>query len=264
MALPTVLEKIIARKFEEIDERKATLGLAELEASLVTIPPARGFVAALENKVSSGMPAIISEVKKASPSKGVIRENFVPAAIAKSYESAGAACLSVLTDKDFFQGSERYLREAQDACDLPILRKDFMVDAYQIYESRYIGADAILLIVAALTEEKLNELNDLAHSLGLDVLIEVHNEVELEVALKTKNKLVGINNRNLHNFETTLNTTLELLDRIDSGRLVITESGINERAQVEMMRNKGVQGFLIGEAFMRYDEPGEGLKELFF
>lgn len=264
MALPTVLEKIIARKFEEIEERKQMLGLSELKESVTSVGSTRGFVTALESKVASGGPAIISEIKKASPSKGVIREHFIPSDIAKSYESAGAACLSVLTDKDFFQGSEQYLCEAHQASNLPILRKDFMVDAYQIYESRHIGADAILLIVAALTEKKLNELNELSHELGLDVLIEVHDKAELDIALKTGNKLIGINNRNLHNFETSLETTLGLLEHIDSKRLVITESGIHQRSQVDMMRENGVQGFLVGEAFMRFEEPGRGLTELFF
>lgn len=264
MSLPTVLEKICGRKFEEIAERKRGLPLDELKDLVLSAPPVRNFTGAIRSKIEAGQPAVISEIKKASPSKGVIREDFFPAEIAKSYESAGATCLSVLTDKDYFQGAEAFLQQAREASSLPALRKDFTVDAYQLYESRHIGADAILLIVAALSEEKFFELHYLAQQLGLHVLIEVHDQTELNVALKTDNPLIGINNRNLHNFETSLDTTLDLLGFIDDERLVITESGIHNKQQVQMMRERGVNGFLVGEAFMRYADPGEGLKELFF
>lgn len=264
MSLPTVLEKICARKFEEIAERQGRLALAELQELVREKAPTRDFYGAIRSKIDAGMPAIVSEVKKASPSKGVIRENFHPADIAKSYEDAGAACLSVLTDKDYFQGSEEFLQQARAACTLPTLRKDFMVDAYQLYEARFIDADAILLIVAALSEDKFFELYELACQLGLHVLIEVHDGKELEIAQKTDSRLVGINNRNLHNFETSLDTTLDLLGAIGNDRIVITESGIHTREQVQMMRDNNVNGFLVGEAFMRRPNPGEALKELFF
>lgn len=264
MSLPTVLEKICGRKFEEIAERQRDLPKEELQARVEGMPAVRDFAGALQAKIDSGMPAIISEIKKASPSKGVIREDFVPAEIAQSYEAAGAACLSVLTDKDYFQGHEDYLQQARAVCSLPVLRKDFTVDSYQLYEARYIGADAVLLIVAALAEGKFFELYAKAKSLGLHVLIEVHDRAELEIALNTDNPLIGINNRNLHNFETSLDTTLDLLDSIDEDRLVITESGIHTREQVDHMRGRGVNGFLVGEAFMRCESPGQGLKDLFF
>ena len=264
MGLPTVLEKICGRKFEEIAERQRDCSIEQLQELTLDLKPPRDFTGAIDSKIQAGQPAIIAEVKKASPSKGVIRPDFVPEKIAQSYEVAGAACLSVLTDKDYFQGSEAFLQQARAVSDLPTLRKDFTVDAYQVYEARYIGADAILLIIAALTEDKLFELYELASRLGLHVLIEVHNKEELDVALKTDNPLIGINNRNLHNFETSLDTTFDLLESIDRSRLVITESGICTRDQVQMMRSNGVNGFLVGEAFMRYPDPGTGLKELFF
>ena len=264
VALPTILEKICGRKFEEIAERQRDVPLGELQERVENLPPTRDFTGAIESRIAKSTPAVISEIKRASPSRGVIREEFYPADIAKSYEASGAACLSVLTDKDFFQGSDEFLKEARRASNLPALRKDFTVDPYQLYEARYIGADAILLIVAALTEEKLFELYELAVQLGLHVLIEVHNQQELDIALKTDGRLIGINNRNLHNFETSLDTTLGLLDAIDQDRSVITESGLHTREQVEMMRSQGVNGFLVGEAFMRYPNPGDGLKALFF
>lgn len=260
---PTVLRKIIARKWEEIAERKQHTSLADLKVRAVEQSPARGFVAAIEQKIAQGKSGVIAEIKKASPSKGVIREHFVPDAIARSYEQGGAACLSVLTDIDFFQGADAYLQQARAAVKLPVIRKDFLVDEYHIYEARALGADCVLLIVAALDTEKLKELNTLAQSIGLDVLVEVHDEKELDIALELPNKLIGINNRNLHTFEVTLDTTYNLLNRIGSDRIVVTESGILVPADVQAMRAKNVHAFLVGEAFMRADDPGAALK-LFF
>jgi indole-3-glycerol phosphate synthase len=260
---PTVLRKIIARKWEEIAERKAQVSLEQLKASVALQPPARGFVKAIENKIAQGKAGVIAEIKKASPSKGVIREYFVPAELARSYEQGGAACLSVLTDVDFFQGADTYLQQARAAVTLPVIRKDFLVDEYQIYEARVMGADCVLLIVAALTAEKLKELNTLAQSIGLDVLVEVHDEAELDIALELPNKLIGINNRNLHTFDVTLETTYKLLDKIGNDRIVVTESGILSPADVQAMRTKKVNAFLVGEAFMRVDEPGVALAEFF-
>lgn len=262
--VPTVLEKINARKREEIVQRSSELSLQALIERAQSADPVRGFVAAIQKKLDSGLPAVISEIKKASPSKGIIREDFHPAEIARSYERGGAACLSVLTDRDFFMGSEQYLQEARAACNLPVIRKDFLIDPYQIYETRAIGADCILLIVASMPAAQLFGLNELALSLGLDVLIEVHNAAELDIALQTDNQLIGINNRNLHNFETSLDTTLELLDRIPSDRLVVTESGIHESTDVAKMLEADVNCFLVGEAFMRREDPGHALRELFF
>lgn len=260
---PTVLRKIIARKWEEIAERKTQVSLEQLKQRAAQQEPVRGFVQAIENKIAEGKSGVIAEIKKASPSKGVIREHFVPAELARSYERGGAACLSVLTDVDFFQGADVYLQQARTAVSLPVIRKDFLVDEYQIYEARAMGADCVLLIVAALTAEKLKELNTLALSIGLDVLVEVHDEVELDIALELPNKLIGINNRNLHTFEVTLDTTYKLLDKINSDRIVVTESGILAPADVQAMRNKNVHAFLVGEAFMRADEPGVALAEFF-
>ena len=260
---PTVLRKIIARKWEEIAERKAQVSLEQLKASAALQPVARGFVKAIENKIAQGKCGVIAEIKKASPSKGVIREHFVPAELARSYEQGGAACLSILTDEDFFQGADAYLQQARAAVSLPVIRKDFLVDEYQIYEARAMGADCVLLIVSALTPEKLKELNALAQSIGLDVLVEVHDEAELDIALELPNKLIGINNRNLHTFDVTLETTYKLLDKIGSDRIVVTESGILAPADVNAMRNKNVNAFLVGEAFMRADEPGVALAEFF-
>ncbi len=259
-----ILERILARKTEEIADRRQRKSLAELKAHASDTPTTRGFEASLRARIRSGAPAVIAEVKKASPSKGVIRPNFDPTLIAQSYASAGATCLSVLTDEDFFQGHDRYLAQARRACVLPILRKDFTIDAYQVYEARELGADCILLIVAALPDSRLGELTDLALELGIDVLMEVHDGAELDRALATKASLIGINNRNLRTFETRLETTLELRDRVPANRLLITESGIATRADVERMRAAGVHAFLVGEAFMRAADPGAELEKLFF
>lgn len=264
---PTVLRKIIARKHEEVAERSARVTIEQLSARIesqrgsATDP--RGFVASLQRALDQGRSAVIAEVKKASPSKGVIRPEFHPAEIARSYEQGGAACLSVLTDVDFFQGADAYLQEARSACSLPVIRKDFIVDPYQVYEARAIGADCILLIAAALDDASLKALNALATELGMDVLIEVHNGEELARTLPLGNRLVGINNRNLHNFEVSLEHTFELLERIPEDRMVVTESGIHTPDDVAAMRAHGVNSFLVGEAFMRAPEPGQKLAELF-
>ncbi|MFO7593684.1 MAG: indole-3-glycerol phosphate synthase TrpC [Pseudomonadota bacterium] len=260
---PDILKKIVERKHEEIAERQQSRSLEELRQQLNGASAPRGFVAAIRAKLEAGLPAVIAEVKKASPSKGVIRENFVPAEIATSYEKGGAACLSVLTDIDFFQGSDEYLRQAREACALPVLRKDFIVDPYQVVEARVIGADCILLIAACLSDTQMQELSALAVELGMDVLVEVHDALELQRTLPLNLPLVGINNRNLRTFETSLDTTLELLAQIPEGRIVVTESGIHSPADVALMRKNGVNSFLVGEAFMRADEPGEKLAELF-
>ena len=265
MSVPTVLEKILARKAEEVAERRARVSLAELEAQAKSASAPRGFANALIAQAKLKQPAVIAEVKKASPSKGVIRENFVPAEIAVSYEKGGATCLSVLTDIDFFQGSDLFLQQARAACKLPVIRKDFMVDPYQIVEARALGADCVLLIVSALDDVKMAELAAVAKSVGLDVLVEVHDGDELERALKTLDTpLVGVNNRNLHTFDVSLETTLDLLPRIPRDRLVITESGIVNRADVELMGISGVYSFLVGETFMRAENPGAELQRLFF
>ncbi len=258
-----ILKRILARKAEEVAERSARVPLAELAARVADLPPTRGFVAALEAKIDDGEPAVIAEIKKASPSKGVIREDFDAAMIARSYADAGAACLSVLTDKDFFQGGEAFLEQARAACDLPILRKDFTIDPYQVYEARAIGADCILLIVSALDDPELLSLSQLAAELDLDVLVEVHDEIELERALGVPAPLIGVNNRNLRTFETSLDTTLSLRDRVDAGRLLVTESGIHTRADVRKMQDAGIDVFLVGEAFMRAPDPGAELVRLF-
>ena len=264
LQMTDILQRILSRKVEEIAERSARLPLSELSAQVADLPPTRGFAAAIEAKLDAGLPAVIAEVKKASPSQGVIRADFEPAAIARSYEAGGAACLSVLTDADFFHGSETYLRQARAACALPVLRKDFTIDAYQVYEARAIGADAILLIVAALGDAALLELALLAAELDLDVLVEVHDEAELERALDIPAPLVGINNRNLRTFETSLDTTLRLRSRVDAGRILVTESGIHTPADVATMRDAGIGAFLVGEAFMRAPDPGAELARLFF
>jgi indole-3-glycerol phosphate synthase len=241
------------------------VSFAEVEALARQADAPRGFARALQERVAQKQPAVIAEVKKASPSKGVLREHFVPAEIAKSYEAGGAACLSVLTDIDFFQGADEYLQQARAACSLPVIRKDFMIDPYQVVEARAIGADCILLIVSALDDVRMAELAATAKDVGLDVLVEVHDGAELERALNTLDTpLVGINNRNLHSFEVSLETTLDLLPRIPRDRVVITESGILSRADVELMEINEVYAFLVGEAFMRAEEPGTELKRLFF
>ncbi|MBD8524954.1 indole-3-glycerol phosphate synthase TrpC [Pseudomarimonas arenosa] len=257
-----VLSRILARKHEEVLARRAARPLAELKAEVVGIAPARGFRAKLQSALDQGRPAVIAEIKKASPSKGVMRPDFRPAEIAISYEAGGAACLSVLTDVDFFQGADAYLQEARNAVSLPVLRKDFTVDAYQVYESRILGADCILLIVAALTDEQLVELNGLATELGLDVLVEVHNEEEMKRALNIKPRLLGINNRNLRTFEVSLETTVSLKDMAGPA-LLVTESGILTAQDVQLVRRNGVHCFLVGEAFMRADDPGAELRRLF-
>lgn len=258
-----ILKKILARKVEEIRERSARVSLRELSARAADAPAPRGFIEALETKIAGGHAGVIAEVKKASPSKGVMRTDFDPAEIARSYAAGGAACLSVLTDVDFFQGADAYLRQAREACDLPVLRKDFTIDAYQVYEARGLGADCILLIVAALGDAALLEFTALAHELGMDVLIEAHDGEELERALATPAQLIGINNRNLRTFETSLATTLDLRSHVPPDRLLVTESGIATRADVARMREAGVQAFLVGESFMRADDPGTELQRLF-
>jgi indole-3-glycerol phosphate synthase len=261
---PTILRRILARKAEEVAERRAGTSLSSLERRIAERPDPRDFTGALRARVARGAPAVIAEVKRASPSKGVIRADFQPAQIARSYELGGAACLSVLTDVDFFQGADDYLRQARDACRLPVLRKDFTVDPYQAVEARAIGADAILLIVAALGDAQMRELSNAAQEVGLAVLVEVHDRGELERALELPTPLFGINNRDLHSFDTRLETTLELLPHIPGERLVITESGIHSRDEVARMREQAVHAFLVGEAFMRAPDPGERLRELFF
>jgi indole-3-glycerol phosphate synthase len=260
---PDILRKIVARKREEIAERSARISQVQLAESLSRVDAPRGFVDALQARVDAGAAAVIAEIKKASPSKGVLRADFRPADIARSYARGGAACLSVLTDIDFFQGSDAYLQQARAACSLPVIRKDFIVDPYQVVEARAIGADCILLIAACLDDAQLHGLNDQAHALGMDVLIEVHDAAELERALHTDNRLIGINNRNLRTFEVSLQTTLDLLVRVPDGRLVVTESGILGRDDVRLMRAHAVHAFLVGEAFMRAEDPGARLAELF-
>jgi len=265
VSIPTILEKILTRKAEEVAARRAIVSLAEIEQQARSADPVRGFAEALRAQVKRKQPAVIAEIKKASPSKGVLREEFVPGEIAKSYQSGGATCLSVLTDIDFFQGADRYLQQAREACTLPVIRKDFMIDPYQIVEARALGADCVLLIVSALADEQMAELAATAKTVGLDVLVEVHDGDELERALKTLDTpLIGINNRNLHTFELNLETTLDLLPRIPRDRLVVTESGILNRADVELMEISDVYAFLVGEAFMRADNPGAELERLFF
>lgn len=260
---PDILRKILCRKREEVAQRSAVLPLNELSQRAQAAAPVRGFARALRDRVEAGQSAVIAEIKKASPSKGVLRENFDPAAIARSYQAGGASCLSVLTDVDFFQGADEYLQQARAACALPVLRKDFVLDPYQVYEARALGADCILLIVAALEDEMLMELLQLAGHLGMDALVEVHDATEMERALATPASLIGVNNRNLRTFETSLETTIELLPAFPLDRLLVTESGIHSRDDVQLMRNNGVHAFLIGEAFMRADNPGERLAELF-
>ncbi|MES9900228.1 MAG: indole-3-glycerol phosphate synthase TrpC [Sedimenticola sp.] len=260
---PDILKKIVNRKLEEITERIARLPLSQLTGRLEGASPCRGFADAIDAKVVEGKAGVIAEIKKASPSKGVIRENFNPAAIAESYQKGGAACLSVLTDIDFFQGGDDYLKQARAACGLPVIRKDFIIDPYQVYEARTLGADCILLIVACLDDAGLRELNDLAHQLGMDVLIEVHDRREMERALQVNNRLIGVNNRDLRTFEMNLNTTIELMEMVPDERILVTESGIHTRDDVALMRANNINAFLVGEAFMRADEPGDKLSQLF-
>ena len=263
-----ILDKIVASKKIEIANnlKRLSLGnqreIAQSNNQDSLLKP-RGFINAIENKIATGKAAVIAEIKKASPSKGVLRENFKPADIAQSYEKHGAACLSVLTDADYFQGCNAYLQEARSVCSIPVLRKDFTIDPYQVYEARAIGADAILLIVACLELNQMKELEACAHELGLDVLVEVHNAPELEQALELKTPLLGINNRNLKTFEVTLQTTLSLLPTVPKGKILVTESGILGNADVQLMRDNQINAFLVGEAFMRATDPGAALSKLF-
>lgn len=259
----TILEAIVARKGEEVSERQRAIPLTEQEARARAADPPRGFTTALRRSMADGGSAVIAEIKKASPSKGVIREDFDPVAIARSYAAGGAVCLSVLTDENFFAGHDDYLKAVRAAVPLPVLRKDFTVDPYQVLEARALGADCLLLIVAALDPGQLRELHYLAVDVGLDVLIEVHDRTELEQALALEPALLGINNRNLKTFETRLETTPSLLGHVPEGVLVVTESGINTPADVQRMREAGVRAFLVGEAFMRADDPGDALRSLF-
>ena len=262
--MSTILDRILSRKAEEVAERASRVSLAELEARCRDLPDTRGFLSSLEARIDAGLPAVIAEVKKASPSKGVIRPDFRPADIARSYEGGGAACLSVLTDIDFFQGADEYLIEARNACSLPVLRKDFVIDDYQLFEARALGADCVLLIVAALDQPQLVGLCDQALELGLDVLVEVHDATEMQRALTLNSPLIGVNNRNLHTFETSLGTTLALREMVPDSNLLVTESGIHKPEDVARMREAGIHAFLVGEAFMRAEEPGEELARLFF
>ena len=261
-----ILNKICAVKVDEVAAASAQTPLALVRAEAEAQAPARDFVAAIRNKHAGGQSAVIAEIKKASPSKGVIRADFHPAEIAASYEAAGAACLSVLTDRSFFQGAPEYLQAARAACALPVLRKDFLIDPYQVFEARAMGADAVLLIAACLDLAQMRDMEALAQALGMAVLVEVHDGAELEQALQLQTPLIGINNRNLRSFEVSLQTTLELLPRIASGaagRIVVTESGILNAEDVALMRGNGVHTFLVGEAFMRAADPGAELKALF-
>ncbi|SEO92216.1 indole-3-glycerol phosphate synthase TrpC [Aquisalimonas asiatica] len=260
---PDVLKRILARKAEEVASNSQAMDVQSLrhEAGVGSEP--RGFLRALRAEAEAGRAGVIAEVKKASPSKGLIREGFDPEAIARSYAAGGATCLSVLTDQDFFKGHNLDLRIARAACDLPVLRKDFIIDPFQVWESRVLGADCILLIAAALSDARLEELYRLARSIGMDVLVEVHTADELERALALEPELLGINNRDLHTFETDLQTTIRLLERVPAGTFLVTESGFSTREEVEYMLEQGVQGFLIGEAFMRASDPGERLHAMF-
>lgn len=258
-----ILSRIVRHKAQEITQRAHVQPLRDLRARVEDTPHPRGFLEAVESRVLGKQPAIIAEIKKASPSQGVIREHFDPAAIAKSYAEAGATCLSVLTDKMFFHGADEHLYVAKQACELPVLRKDFTIDIYQVWEARVIGADCILLIVAAIGDAQLMELSTLALELGMDVLVEVHDEHELERALDLRLPLIGINNRDLRTFETRLTTTIDMLAHIPDDRIVITESGISKPDDIRLMYEHGVYGFLVGEAFMRAEEPGAKLAELF-
>ena len=258
-----ILNKIIATKVTEVAAAQALKPLAEIQAAARAAAAPRDFIGSIRSKITNNKAAVIAEIKKASPSKGIIRADFKPAEIAKSYEQGGAACLSVLTDAEYFQGSPEYLKQARAACSLPVLRKDFMIAPYQVYEARAMGADCILLIAAALDLPTMQQLEQIAHELGMAVLVEVHNGDELELALQLKTPLVGINNRNLRTFEVTLDTTLSLLSRIPDDRIIVTESGIFTAEDVALMRNNHVHTFLVGEAFMRQPDPGAELAKVF-
>ena len=258
-----ILNKILVAKAIEVAAAKAKISLDEVKDLALSQSKPRDFIGAIRAKIATNQAAVIAEIKKASPSKGIIRENFNPAEIATSYELGGAACLSVLTDIEYFQGSADYLKQARAACNLPVLRKDFMIDIYQVYEARAMGADCILLIVAALELSKMRELETIAHALGMAVLVEVHDGDELELALQLETPLVGINNRNLRTFDVTLQTTLDLLGRLPDDRIIVTESGIFTADDVKLMTDNNVHTFLVGEAFMRQDDPGAELRKVF-
>ena len=258
-----ILNKILATKATEVAASKTKISLDEIKKLAEMQQKPRDFIGSIRAKIAAGNAAVIAEIKKASPSKGVIRENFNPAEIAKSYEAGGAACLSVLTDVEYFQGSAAYLKQARAACNLPVLRKDFMIDMYQVYEARAMGADCILLIAAAIDLAKMRELENVAHSLGMAVLVEVHNGDELDLALKLETPLLGINNRNLRTFDVTLQTTLDLLPRISQDKIIVTESGIFTADDVKLMMDNNVYAFLVGEAFMRQPDPGKELRKVF-
>lgn len=260
---PTILKKILDRKLEEVDERSRIRSENDLAQEFDRHPVARGFVRAIEQRVAAKQAAVIAEIKKASPSKGVLRDPFEPVAIARSYQKAGAACLSILTDRDFFQGHEDYLMAVRSECELPVIRKDFIIHPYQVVEAKAIGADCILLIASALDRHQLQDLHDQAVELGMDVLVEVHDAAEMDTALRLETRLIGINNRNLHTFDVSLDTTLALKDAVDDSRILVTESGILEPADVQLMQDNGVHAFLVGEAFMRAEDPGQRLTELF-
>ncbi|MGB5598506.1 MAG: indole-3-glycerol phosphate synthase TrpC [Thiothrix litoralis] len=264
MSTPDILQKILHTKQEEIAARSAVRPLAQLAEEAASASPVRGFIQSMRQRIAAGDSAVIAEIKKASPSKGLIRADFDPPAIAASYERGGAACLSVLTDAPYFQGHESYLQTARAACQLPVIRKDFIVDPYQVFEARAIGADCILLIVAALADAQMKDLYALARELGMDALIEVHDKDELERALRLNAPLIGINNRNLRTFETSLQTTIDLLPDVPEEVLLVTESSIHTQADVKLMRDHGVHAFLVGEAFMRAQDPGSELNKLFF
>lgn len=258
-----ILNKILAVKAQEVTAAKSIKSLETVRAEALQAVQTRDFTGAIRTKIANGLPAVISEIKKASPSKGVLRADFNPAEIAASYQRHGAACLSVLTDEQFFQGSPAYLQQARAACELPVLRKDFIVDEYQIYQARAMGADAILLIAAALDLAQMQAFEGLAHSLGMAVLVEVHNGIELDAALQLSTPLIGVNNRNLRTFEVSLQTTLDLLPKIGAERIVVTESGILNSSDVKLMRSHEVNCFLVGEAFMRAEDPGAELARVF-
>lgn len=260
---PTILKKILDRKVEEVAQRKPLKSQYDLEQEFDRYAPPRGFTAAIERKLAANEAAVIAEIKKASPSKGVMRDPFIPEDIAQSYQAGGAACLSVLTDRDFFQGHEDYLIAVREAVELPVIRKDFLIDSYQITEARAIGADCVLLIASALDDHQLKDLHAQAVDYGMDVLIEVHDLKEMHSALAVDNRLIGVNNRNLHTFEVNLQTTLDLKDAVSSDHILVTESGILAPADVSLMRDADIHSFLVGEAFMRADEPGQKLAELF-
>ncbi len=263
MSLPSILTEILDAKAREIEAGKHWVSQEKLAEGCAKLPPTRGFINSLKTRAATG-PAVIAEIKKASPSAGVIREDFEPALIAASYESGGASCLSVLTDEPYFQGHRSHLEQARNACSLPLLRKDFIVDPWQVYESRALGADCMLLIVAALEETQLRDFFSLAGDLDLDVLVEVHNEEEMEAALELNSALIGVNNRGLHTFETDLAISERLLEMLPPGRLLVTESGIRQKEDVRRMQDAGINAFLVGEAFMREDDPGKALSQLFF